>query len=298
MHEAGTKGEGNNDMDSKKIYPLWFLLPAIVVFSVFFLIPIVISLIFSMMNWTFTGMSWAGFNNYITFFKDYSMTIGIKNTLLYAFGTMGAKCILGFLLAVFLTSNIKSKNFLRSIAFFPNIVSTIAVGITFKALMHPSKGLINNVLAHIGIQGPDWLGNINIALGSIIATDVWKGVGVATVIYIAGITSIDKSFYEAASIDGATSLQQLVKITVPLCRPSMNSVIILALTGGMRCFDLIWAMTGGGPGFATDVLASVVYKKYAAGYYGLSTAGNVIMFVLIAIIAFPLQKFLQSKEVE
>ncbi len=285
-------------MDNKKIYPLWFLAPAMVVFTVFFLIPIAASFVFSLMNWTFTGMSWAGLNNYLTFFKDYSMTIGIKNTLLYAFGTMFAKCILGFLLAVFLTGNIKSKHFLRSIAFFPNIVSTIAVGFTFKALMHPSKGLINHALGAIGIEGPDWLGNISIALGSVITTDVWKGVGVATVIYIAGITSIDKSYYEAASIDGATSFQQLVKITVPLCRPSMNSVIILALTGGMRCFDLIWAMTGGGPGFATDVLASVVYKKYAAGYYGLSTAGNVIMFVLIAIIAFPLQKFLQSKEVE
>ncbi len=285
-------------MDNKKIYPLWFLIPAMTVFTVFFLIPIVISFAFSMMNWTFTGMSWAGFGNYKTFFNDYSMTIGIKNTLLYAFGTMAAKCILGFLLAVFLTSNIKTKDFLRSIAFFPNIVSTIAVGITFKALMHPSKGLINSALSAIGIEGPDWLGNIHIALGSLIATDVWKGVGVATVIYIAGITSISKSYYEAASIDGATKLQQLMSITLPLCRPSMNSVIILALTGGMRCFDLIWAMTGGGPGFATDVLASVVYKKYAAGYYGLSTAGNVIMFVLIAIIAFPLQRFLQSKEAE
>ncbi len=285
-------------MDSKKIYPIWFLAPAIIIFSVFFLIPIAMSLVFSMMNWTFSGMSWAGFRNYITFFNDYSMTIGIKNTLIYAFATMLSKCILGFLLAVFLTSNIKSKNFLRSIAFFPNIVSTIAVGITFTALMHPSKGLINKTLDAIGVVGPDWLGNINIALGSVIATDVWKGVGVATVIYIAGITSIDKSYYEAASIDGATSLQKLAQITFPLCRPAMNSVIILALTSGMRCFDLIWAMTGGGPGFATDVLASVVYKKYAAGYYGLSTAGNVIMFVLIAIIAFPLQKFLQRKEVE
>ncbi|MBE5910137.1 carbohydrate ABC transporter permease [Pseudobutyrivibrio sp.] len=285
-------------MDNKRIYPIWFLAPAMVIFTVFFLIPIAMSLIFSMMNWTFTGMSWAGFNNYITFFNDYSMTIGIKNTIIYAFATMAAKCVLGFLLAVFLTSNIKSKHFLRSIAFFPNIVSTIAVGITFTALMHPSKGLINKALAVFGITGPDWLGNINIALGSVIATDVWKGVGVATVIYIAGITSIDKSYYEAASIDGATSFQQLIKITVPLCRPSVNSVIILALTSGMRCFDLIWSMTGGGPGFATDVMASVVYKKYAAGYYGLSTAGNVIMFILIAVIAFPLQKFLQSREAE
>jgi len=283
-------------MKEKKIYSIWFAVPALVIYGIFFLIPIAISFVFSMMNWTFQGMSWAGLKNFQTFFSDYSMTIGIKNTLIYAFCTCAAKVVIGFLLAVFLTSKIRSKNLIRSIVFFPNIVSTIAVGITFCALMHPTKGLINKALAVIGIHGPDWLGNVNLALGSVIFTDIWKGVGVATVIYIAGITSIDKSFYEAASIDGANGFQKLVSITLPLCRPAMNSVIILALTSGMRCFDLIWSMTGGGPGFVTDVMASIVYKKYAAGYYGLSTAGNVIMFIMIAIIAIPLQRFLQSKE--
>ena len=115
---------------------------------------------------------------------------------------------------------------------------------------------------------------------------------------IAGIMAISKDYYEAASLDGATRWQQFKCITVPLCRPSMNSVIILSFIGGMRSFDLIWTMTGGGPGFATDTMASVIYKQYAAGFYGLSTAGNVIMFVIIAIIAFPLFNWLASKEVE
>ena len=98
-------------------------------------------------------------------------------------------------------------------------------------------------------------------------------------------------------VDGANFWQRLVNITIPLSRSAMNSIIILSFIGGLRSFDLIWAMTKGGPGFATDVLASVVYKQYAAGFFGLSTAGNVIMFAVIAIIAFPLQKFLNSREV-
>ena len=102
--------------------------------------------------------------------------------------------------------------------------------------------------------------------------------------------------YKRQKIDGANWVQRLVNIVIPLIRPAMNSVIILSLVGGLRCFDLIWAMTGGGPGFATDVLASVIYKQYAAGYYGLSTAGNVIMFILIAVIAYPLQRFLLKRE--
>jgi raffinose/stachyose/melibiose transport system permease protein len=182
--------------------------------------------------------------------------------------------------------------------FFPNLISTVAVGIIFSALMHPSKGLFSKVLDAIGIHGVDLLGNRSLALYSVIMVDVWKGVGVATVIYIAGILAISKDYYEAASLDGTTKLQQFAHITVPLCRPSINSVIILAFISGMRTFDLIWSMTGGGPGFATDTMASVIYKQYAAGFYGLSTAGNVIMFVLIAVIAFPLFKYLTSKELD
>ncbi|WP_109624254.1 carbohydrate ABC transporter permease [Murimonas intestini] len=127
----------------------------------------------------------------------------------------------------------------------------------------------------------------DIALYSVIFTDVWKGVSIVTAIYIAGLQAIDRNYYEAASIDGAGGWQRLVHITLPLIRPSMNSVILLSLIGGLRNFVMIWAMTGGGPGFATDVLSSAVYKQYAAGFYGLSTAGNVIMFILVAAFGYP-----------
>jgi len=283
-------------MNQKK-YSTWFVVPALAVFAVFFLVPMVSSLFFSMTVWSFNSFKFCGFENFKLFFTDDSLSIGIKNTLIYAVLTCGLKVILAFLIAVFLTSKIITKNILRSVVFFPNLVSTIAVGITFSALMHPSKGLINKALEFIHIPAVDWLGNTHLALFSVIGTDVWKGVGIATVIYIAGIQSIDKSYYEAASIDGATGWEQLRYITLPLVRPAMNSVIILSFIGGMRTFDLIWSMTGGGPGFATDVMASIIYKQYAAGYYGLSTAGNVIMFVLIAALAYPLQKFLLSREV-
>lgn len=285
-------------MDKKKIYSNWFIVPAMVIFAVFFLLPMVISFFFSMTVWDFNSFTFCGFDNFKTFFSDSSLYSSVINTLIYAVLTCGLKLIIAFFLAVFLTSKIKTKNFLRSVVFFPNLISTIAVGITFCALMHPSKGLINQVIAMFGGTGMDWLGNTNTALYAVILTDVWKGVGVATVIFIAGMQSIDKTYYEAASIDGATAWEQLKAITVPLSRPAMNSVIILAFIGGMRTFDLIWAMTGGGPGYATEVMASTVYKQYAAGFYGLSTAGNVIMFVVIALLAFPLQKFLLSKEAE
>lgn len=285
-------------MNRKKIYTLWYLAPVMIIFTVLFIIPMLTSLYFSLTVWNFTDFTFVGLDNFKMFFSERALNIGIKNTLIYAILTCALKVILALFIAVFLTSKIKTKNFLRAVVFFPNLVSTIAVGITFSALLHPTKGLINKGLEILGISAIDWLGNIKIALLSVIGTDVWKGLGVATVIYIAGIQSIDKTYYEAASIDGASKWDQFKNVTIPLCRPAMNSVIILSFIGGMRSFDLIWAMTGGGPGFATDVVASVVYKQYAAGFYGLSTAGNVIMFIMIGLIAFPLQKFLLSREVD
>lgn len=285
-------------MDKKKIYSIGFLLPAIIVFSIFFLIPLLLSSYFSLTIWDFDEVKFCGLDNFKMFFSERSLNIGIKNTMIYAVLTSGLKVVLGFFVGIFLTSAIRTKNLLRSIVFFPNLVSTIAVGITFTAMMHPSKGLINKVLAVFGVEGIDWLGNIKIALFSVIGTDVWKGLGIASVIYIAGILAIDRTYYEAAVIDGAGKKNQLIYITLPLVRPAMNSVIMLSFIGGMRSFDLIWSMTGGGPGFATEVVASAVYKQYASGYYGLSTAGNIIMFLMIAVLAFPLQKLLLSREVD
>lgn len=282
----------------KSIYSGWFLAPSMLIYIVMFIIPLVCSLFFSLTVWNFNGFEFIGLENFQMFFSERSLRIGIKNTLTYAAFTCMLKVVIGFFIAVFLNSGIKSKNVLRAVIFFPHLVSTIAVGVTFRALMHPSKGLLNMVLTTLGLPAINWLGDTNLALFSVIAVDVWKGLGVATVIYVAGLQAIDKAYYEAAEIDGASAWQRLKYITVPLVRPAMNSVIILMLVGGLRWFDLIWSMTEGGPGFATDVLASIVYKQYAAGFYGLSTAGNVIMFVLIAIIVFPLQKFLLSKEVE
>ena len=285
-------------MNKKKTYSTWFLVPAMTIFIIFFMVPMVLSLFFSLTVWNFNGFTFCGLDNFVMFFKEASLRIGIRNSLVYAVLTCVCKLTISFFIALFLTSKIKTKTIQRSIVFFPNLVSTVAVGIIFTALMHPSQGLINKALEVIGIKGPDWLGNVKLALFSVAAVDVWKGLSIATVIFIAGIQSIDKTYYEAAMVDGANFWQRLVNITIPLSRSAMNSIIILSFIGGLRSFDLIWAMTGGGPGFATDVMASIIYKQYAAGYYGLSTAGNVIMFVVIAIIAFPLQKWLLSKEVE
>lgn len=279
-------------------YPYWFVLPAAVVFVALFLVPTVASFWFSLTRWDLFDAEFIGWDNYRQFFKEPFLIQGTINTLIYAVVTSGAKTVLGLLLAVLLTSGIWFQGFLRSVVFFPVLVSTIGVGIAFAALMHPTKGAINLGLAWVGIDGPAWLSDPALALYSVALIDIWKGVGLATLIYIAGLAAISPEFYEASRIDGATRWQQFWRVTVPLVRPATVTVVTLSLIGGLRSFDIIWATTRGGPGFASDVLASVIYKQYQAGFYGLATAGNVILFILIAIIILPLTWWFNRREVE
>ena len=279
-------------------YPYWFVLPAAVVFVTLFLVPTVASLWFSLTRWDLYTASYIGLDNFRQFFSEQNLTLGLMNTVIYAVLTSATKTVFGLLLAVLLTSGIWGQSFLRTVVFFPVLVSTIGVGITFTVLMHPTKGLFNVGLAAIGIHGPGWLTDASLALYSVALVDLWKGVGLATLIYIAGLAAISPDYYEAARIDGATRVQQFWRVTVPLVQPATVTVITLSLIGGLRSFDLIWAMTKGGPGFSSDVLASVIYKQYQAGFYGLSTAGNVILFILIATIILPLTWWFNRKEVD
>ena len=282
----------------KSTYPHWFYLPTAIVYGILFIVPTFASFYFSLTRWTLFETEFIGFDNFVTFFQQPQLVTGLTNTMIYAFVTSGAKVVLGLLLAVFLTSQIIARGWLRSVIFFPVLVSMIGVGITFQVLMHPQQGLINEVLAAVGIDGPGWLTDPDLALLSIAAVDVWKGVGLATVIYIAGLAAIPQEYYEAARVDGASSMDVFRRIMLPLSRPATATVIILSLIGGLRSFELIWAMTRGGPGFSSDVIASVIYKQYQAGFYGISTAGNVILFLVVTAIILPLALFLNRREVE
>jgi raffinose/stachyose/melibiose transport system permease protein len=279
-------------------YSYFLYLPAGVIYAAIFLVPTIIAFYFSMTRWTLFDSHFIGFDNFKEFFQDQSLRIGLKNTLIYAVITSGLKVVLGMFFAVVLTAPLRTRGFLRSVVFFPVLVSTVAVGITFSVLLQPDLGVVNTALAHAGISAPDWLGDPHTALIAVALVDVWKGVGLATVIYIAGILSIPPHYYEAVAVDGGGAWRKFWSITLPLARPATFTVILLSFIGGLRSFDLIWTMTGGGPGFSSDTIASIIYKQYQAGFYGLATAGNIVLFVLVAVIIFPLSRYFNSREVE
>jgi raffinose/stachyose/melibiose transport system permease protein len=281
----------------RQTYPHWFYLPAGIVFVVFFLVPTALAFYFSLTRWSLFDATFIGLDNYRTFVSDPQLVSGLRNTIIYAVLTSGLKIIISLPLAMLLTSSIKLKGLFRGLIFFPVLVSTVAVGITFAALMQPSVGVINTALGFFGLPRPDWLGDPDLALYSVVLVDVWKGVGIAMVIFIAGILSIPEEYFDAARLEGGTWVK-FRHVILPLARNATFTVILLSFIGGLRTFDLIWTMTRGGPGFASDVLTSVIYKEYQAGFYGLSTAGNVVLFILVTIIVYPLMRFFNRMELE
>ncbi len=279
-------------------YPTWFFVPTIALYVVFFAIPTVFSFYFSLTRWSLFDSQFIGFSNYVQFFQDPQLYTSFIHTLIYAFLTSGSKVILGFLLALLLTSPIVGRDYLRAVVFFPVLLSTIGVGILWKSLLDPFHGMVNAVLGWFHLPQPGWFTDPSLALYSIAGVDIWKGVGIATLIFMAGIVAIPHEYYEAARMDGAGGWRILRDITIPLTRGATATVIILSLIGGLRSFDIIWATTGGGPGFTSDVIASVIYKEYQAGFYGLSTAGNVVLFLVVTVIMVPLSFVLNRKQVD
>lgn len=279
-------------------YPLWFHVPAAALFLVLFAVPTFASFYFSLTRWTLFDVEFIGLENFVDFLTEPMLSQSLVNTLVFGIVTSVLSVVLGLALALLLTGPIMGRGFLRSTVFFPVLVSTIGVGITFAALMDPFDGLINTTLRLFGIDGPGWLTDPSLALLSVALVTVWKGLGVGTVIYMAGLVAIPQEYFEAARCDGAGRWAIFRRITLPLVSPATATVVLLALINGLRSFDLIWVTTRGGPGFSSDVIASVIYKQYQAGFYGLSTAGNVLLFIFVTAIVVPVFSFLNKRAVE
>ena len=144
---------------------------------------------------------------------------------------------------------------------------------------------------------PTWLSDPSIALLSVALVDVWKGIGLALVIFVAAIMSIPEDYFDTARLEGGAWVK-FRHVILPLSRNATFTVILLSFIGGLRSFDLIWTMTHGGPGFASDVIASTIFKQYQAGFYGLATAGNVVLFIAVTLLVFPMMRFFNRHEVE
>jgi raffinose/stachyose/melibiose transport system permease protein len=291
-------------MNRNKIYPWWFSLPATAIFFFLCLLPGLIGIGYSFTDWNnFTDeVHFVGLKNYSQIFAGHSEYLGyIKNTLLFTAVTTVAKSVVGVLLALLLTQAfIKLRNVHRMIIFSPQVMSYLVVGLVFQSMLHPTTGFVNHFLRSIGLGGlaQNWLTDLRFAFPSVIAVDTWKGMGYIMMVVIAGLMSIPPDYYEAASIDGATFWQQFHQISLPLLRPVIINVTVLNLTYGLRVFDMIYSLTNGGPGNATGVINTAVYKEFSRGDYAMGSTLSSVLFYLMLLMLYFIIHSMENKEVE
>ena len=274
-----------------------YILPSFLLILIFCIIPIFMSAYFSFTDYNIMNPpEFAGLDNYVQMFKDDYVTAAVKNTLLYVLMTVPFQTIISLAFAGFIAQKLNGKKggeFLRSVMFIPVIASAVTAGTIWRIILSTDGG----ILGIFGIDPVNWLGSTSTSLVSICIVAVWKNVGYFLVIYYAGIMGIPKDLYEAARVDGATTIQQFTKITLPMLKPITYLVVTLGIIWSFQVFDLSYQMTGGGPGHSSVTLVMSIYnsafKQYRMGY-----ACATAMFLLVIIIVINLLEnlFFQEKK--
>jgi raffinose/stachyose/melibiose transport system permease protein len=286
-----------------KMYPFYFSLGALVLYSVFMVLPGLMGFYLSFTDWNRYSdeINFVGLQNFALIFSKQNYWHSITNTLLFTVVTIVLKTVVALLLALLLTKGLKRFfNFHRVIIYLPAIIPMIVVGIVFRSILHPTTGALNEFLRAIGLDflAQRWLTNPDIALYSVMLVDTWKGVGFIMVILIAGLQVIPTEYYEAAQIDGANAWDEFWKITLPLLIPTLTVTTVLNLLYGLKVFDIVWVLTNGGPGYATETVYTVVFKEFSKGRYGVSTALSTLLFVIMSICGYWLINAMHPKELE
>ena len=261
-----------------------FILPNFLGFAIFILIPVMFTLILSVMKWDgFTAMKFVGLDNFKTIFTDYRFSSAFWKTLLYVVFAVVLTLLASLGLACALNKKIRGRDAFRAAIFFPYVASMIAIGAVWKQLFEQSYGPINQLLRAIGISNPPgWFASTDWAIWGVIIVSIWKFMGYYMLIYLAGLQDIPAQLYEAATLDGATGPQRFFKITLPMLTPSTFFVFIMLTINSFKSFDLIFALTEGGPGISTTLLANYIYDQtFKYWNYGSSAAASVVLFVIV-----------------
>ncbi|OZB98733.1 carbohydrate ABC transporter permease [Paenibacillus sp. XY044] len=285
---------------NKRLYSYYMIWPALLIYSLFFVFPTVIGLFYSFTDWRLDReeIHFNGWTNFKTIFSDDTLLLALKNTFIFAVVTVVFKNVIGIALAVALNMNLKTRSGLRAIFYSPSILSVMVISIVFTPLLR-SDGAINKIFEVVGLHSLSqaWLTDPGIVILTVCAVAIWHSAGFQMAIYLAGLQSIPRDYYEAATIDGAGSWKSFLNITVPLLLPAININVMLTLIGGLKVFSEVFVLTGGGPGNASQVIGTIIFRSFGEGNWGLGTAVNTLLFVVVTIISIPLLVFMRRKEV-
>ena len=279
----------------------WFYVPAIALFAVFSIYPLISGVSLSLTNWNGYSRSKAfiGLDNYVRLLDDEVFRTALVNTLIYGVGSTLIQQVLGLALAVVLDRIVRGASLLRAVIYLPVMVSPVVLGTMYYLIFRYNNGALNDVRALFGAEQVAWLSDATVGIVVIVIVNSLQFVGISMVIYLAGLQAVPTEYHEAAQLDGATWWQSFRSITLPLLQPAFATSIVLNLIGGLKLFDVVQVLTGGGPGQATHSVSTLIGETYfsnqAAGY---SAAIGVVLFVLIVAVTFVLNSQLNRKRVE
>ena len=266
-----------------------YIVPSFAILLIIMVIPIVMSIYYSFTDYSVLGSpDWIGLRNYVDLLSDGSFLSAMRNTIVYTIIAVPLQTIVALFVADMLAKRFRNRfgRFVRSALFIPVISSLVVVAVVWRALLGVDGGLVNQVLALIGVDPVNFLGRPTLALVTVGLVTVWKNVGYFLVIYYAGIMEIPGELYEASAIDGASRWQQLWHITIPSLRAVTLLVVILGTIWSFQVFDLVYVMTGGGPGGATT---TIVMKIFQSGFQnfrmGYASAMAIVLFVIVLVVA-------------
>lgn len=267
-----------------------FILPGLIGFIAFIIIPFISSFILSFTEWNFvsgfSGIKFIGLKNFGKLFKDVWFTSSFSNNFIFAITVVPISLVLGLIIAVLIQKYVFGSSIAKVMIFMPYISSVVAIAIVWMVLLQPSYGPLNELLKSFGMTNPPkWLADMNWALPTLIFISIWQGLGYYVIIYIGGLNSIPNDLYESADIDGANFWHKLLYISIPLVSPTTFFLAITGIISSFKVFDLISVLTQGGPGTSTTVLAYYIYKS-AFQYHnmGYASAMSWVIFVVIFMI--------------
>ncbi|OXS61845.1 hypothetical protein B1A99_04355 [Cohnella sp. CIP 111063] len=278
-----------------------FLLPALLIFGMFFYLPFLQSIYYSFTEWNaLKPPRFIGFDNYVNLLKDQRMKDGFFNTMkMVAFGVI-VQNTLALFLAVMLNKPFRTKAFLRTSLYLPIVISLVVTSIIWGQLLN-YEGLFNGILIRLGLESiiQDWLGTVQTSFPTIILLTQWQGIGYCAIIYLAGLQSIPNDIYEAAEIEGAKGFTLFRTITLPMLMTTVSVVLFLIVVGGLRLFELPYILTNGGPGTSSYTLFLAVYNAaFQNTQYGYATAASIVLAFFIIIVAIVQLRITSKREVE
>lgn len=278
-----------------------FYLPAVLLFVVFVIYPFIQGGFYSLTNWNGYSQTFkmVGLRNYLRLLTDENVWTALGNTLIYAFGSTLLQNVLGLALAIFLNSKFRGRSILRTVIYLPVMIAPLIMGYIMYFFVSYNRGALNDIVVALGGEMVDWMASGPRAVIIMTFINALQFVGVAMVIYLAGLQNIPVMYYEAAKVDGIGGFAQFRYITLPLLMPAIQSAVVLNLVGGFKLFDVIMALTSGGPGYASHSLSTLVHRTYfGSENAGYASAIGIIAFLLILVVSSVVTSYFTKKEAE